>query len=133
MKIFQILNSICHWDATGKHPTIESTQGLYAPDIVFIEAPDYVFEGWGYDAEAEGDERFIQPTPPEHWLYDPETGTFYPDPDNPAEGWEEPEEKGAPETKALLVEIEGLQKQVADLQAEVKEKDAELSALKKAR
>jgi len=128
MKVFQIFNNICHWDATGKHPTLESTQGLYAPDIIFTEAPDYVFEGWGYDAG-----QFIQPEPPEHWLYDPETGTFYPDPDDPPEGWETPEEKEVPETRALLVEIESLQRQVADLQAEINEKDAELGILKKAK
>lgn len=79
MKIFQILDNICHWDATKKHPTLESTEEKYAPDILFVEAPDYVFEGWGYDADAEGDARFIKPTPPEGWLYDDATGTFYPE------------------------------------------------------
>ena len=79
MKIFQILNNICHWDATQKHPTLESTEGKYTPDILFVEAPDYVFEGWGYDAEAEGESRFIKPTPPDGWLYDDATGTFYPE------------------------------------------------------
>ena len=82
MKIFQILNDICHWDATIAHPTLESTEGKYAPDIVFVEAPDFVFEGWGFDPVESGDARFIQPTAPEHWCYDPETGTFYPDPNN---------------------------------------------------
>ena len=73
MKLFQILNGICHWDATSKHPTLASADGVYAPDIVFVEAPDSVFEGWGYlDGE------FIQPTPPDGWLYDEITGTFYP-------------------------------------------------------
>ena len=81
MRIFQTLQGFCHWDATIQHPTLESTEGLYAPNIKFIEAPDYVREGWGYDETAEGDERFIEPTPPEGWLYDRATGTFYPDPD----------------------------------------------------
>ena len=37
-----------------------------------MEAPDNVFEGWGYlDGE------FIKPTPPEGWLYDEATGCFY--------------------------------------------------------
>lgn len=78
MKIIQILNGFCHWDATRKHPTLASTEGLYVPYIHFIEAPDYVFEGWGYDETAKGDERFIKPTPPEGWAYDDDTGTFYP-------------------------------------------------------
>lgn len=84
MKVFQVLNNICHWDATRKHPTLESTVGFYAPNIIFIEAPDTVFEGWGY---VNGE--FIQPPFPEpsswttqsgeirQWMYDTETGTFY--------------------------------------------------------
>ena len=73
MKVFQILNGICHWDATRMHLTLADTAGRYAPDIVFAEAPDHVREGWGYTGGV-----FIQPTPPEGWGYDVETGTFYP-------------------------------------------------------
>lgn len=94
MKIFQILNNMCHWDATRMHPTLESTVGKYAPNIVFVEAPDYVFESWGYDESAEGDERFIQPTPPDGWLYDEATGTFYPEDELP----------GVPETEPTELE-----------------------------
>lgn len=78
MKIFQVNNGFCYWDATRQHPTLDSTAGLYAPTIEFVEAPDFVFEGWGFDSTEEGDTRFIQPTPPEGWSYDPATGTFYP-------------------------------------------------------
>ncbi len=89
MKIFQIFGGFCHWDATRKHPTLESTIGYYAPNIVFVEAPDTVWEGWGYDDTQEGDARFIQPSLPEpsqwttesgelrQWMYDTSTGTFY--------------------------------------------------------
>jgi hypothetical protein len=46
------------------------------PDNGFlVTAPDWVFEGWGYDARKSGDDRFIKPRPPEGWVYDPETGT----------------------------------------------------------
>lgn len=78
MKIFQIFKGFCHWDATYKHPTLKSTEGLYTSDIIFVEAPDYVFEGWGFNEDAEDEARFIQPTPPEGWVYDEKTGTFYP-------------------------------------------------------
>lgn len=79
MKIFQIFMGFCHWDATKVHPTLDSiSENQYHSSIKFVEAPDYVFEGWGYDEEAEGDECFIKPTPPEGWLYDNATGTFYP-------------------------------------------------------
>ena len=58
MKIFQILDGKCHWDATAKHPTLKSTAGRYSPEIVFVEAPDEVCEGWLFDATKTGDERF---------------------------------------------------------------------------
>ena len=76
MKIFQIVSNVCYWDATAVHPTLADTVGKYPSDIVFVEAPDYVFEGWGYDSTKVGYDRFIQPTPPEGWKYNTETGGF---------------------------------------------------------
>ena len=55
----------------------------FPPTDVFVEAPDYVFEGWGFDPLAEGDARFIKPEPPKGWLYDDATGTFYPADEDP--------------------------------------------------
>ena len=78
MKIFQILHNMCHYDATSIHSTLSDTVGKYAPDIIFVEAPDYVFEGWGYDDTKDGDSRFIKPTPPDGWLYDDTSGCFKP-------------------------------------------------------
>lgn len=85
MKVFQIVDCFCHWDATPEYPTLADTKGVFAPDILFVEAPDYVHEGWGFDETAIGDARFIQPTPPEGWLYNLETGTFYRDPSYPVD------------------------------------------------
>ena len=82
MKASQIFNGLCHYDTTFRHPTVASTEGYYPQDVLFVEAPDYVREGWGYDPAKEGDARFIEPVPPPHWLYDRETGTFDPDPDD---------------------------------------------------
>ncbi len=79
MKCFQIESGICYWDATKKFPTSKSTVGYFPPSLLFVDAPDYVFEGWGYDEEKEGDDRFIKPISLEGWLYDDETGTFYPE------------------------------------------------------
>lgn len=73
MRIFQVMNGICHWDATSQYPTLESTVGKFAPNVIFVEAPDHVREGWGY---LNGE--FIRPEPPPGWLYDEETGTYYP-------------------------------------------------------
>ena len=75
MKIFQIFNGFCHWQTPFK--SLEETKG-FPKDCIFVEAPDYVNEQWGFDDTKEGDERFIHPEPPEGWAYDEETGTFYP-------------------------------------------------------
>lgn len=72
MKVFQIEANVCYWDATRQFPTKESTVGYFPPELLFVEAPDYVFEGWGYS-----DGNFIKPTAPEGWIYDDDTGTFY--------------------------------------------------------
>ena len=91
MKIFQILDGICYYDATPIHPTLDSTVGKYPPTVQFVEAPDYVFENWGYDFAKSGDERFIKPTPPEGWYYDDATGSFQPinppEPETPTTPW----------------------------------------------
>lgn len=80
MKIFQIYNGFCHWQTPYK--SLEETKD-YPPDCIFVEAPDYVNEQWGFDDTKEGDERFIHPEPPEGWLFDEETGTFYPESEIP--------------------------------------------------
>lgn len=75
-KIFQIVNGFCYWQAP--YETLAETEGKYAPDIQFVEASDYVFEGWGY---VNGE--FIKPTAPEGFIYDEKTGTFYAAEDQP--------------------------------------------------
>ena len=77
MKIFQILDGWCHHDCSREFPNIQSTVGKFHPSIVFVEAPNYVFEGWAFDATKEGNDRFVKPEAPEGWLYDDATGTFY--------------------------------------------------------
>lgn len=77
MRIFQILGGFCHWDASNVLSSLDEAAERFAPDIVFVEAPDNVREGWGYDASLDGDARFIKPVPPDGWEYDDETGTFY--------------------------------------------------------
>lgn len=92
MKIFQIFDGFLHWDASNTVKRIENAAEMFAPDMEFVEAPDYVFEGWGYDPTQEGDARFLKPVPPEGWLYDDKTGTIYrPDdlPDDETDIWDE--------------------------------------------
>ena len=122
MKVMQIFNNICHWDATKQHPTLAGTEGKYASNIIFVEAPDYVFEGWGYDPAEKDDARFIKPTPPKGWLYDDKTGTLY-DPNYVPEPLEpEPE----PETPVTLTQkhidfLAGLMEGLTDEQTDTRE------------
>ena len=78
MKVFYIQDGFCFHYHPEYSSAVEASQ-YFHPSFLFVDAPDYVFEGWGYDAEAEGDARFIKPVPPEGWLYDDGTGTFYPE------------------------------------------------------
>lgn len=79
MKVFQIHDGICFKDYTKEYGSAEAARSRFSPSIRFEDAPDYVFEGWGFDETASGDGRFIRPIPPAGWYYDPETGTFYDD------------------------------------------------------
>lgn len=82
MKKMQILDGFCHYDITTVYNQYDLSN---VTSIVVVDAPDYVFEGWGYDETQEGDARFIKPTPPGGWLYDDATGTFYPEDSTPPE------------------------------------------------
>ena len=77
-KIMQIFEGRCHYDMTYiGYKDLADARAHYAPDIIIVEAPNKVFEGWEYDETKEGDARFIQPIPPEGWRYDEGTGTFF--------------------------------------------------------
>lgn len=87
MKIFQILHGMCHWETPFK--SLDETFGKFPTDCLFVEAPDYVTEQWGFDEFAVGDERFIKPSLPKGIeldededptktpvVYNDETGTY---------------------------------------------------------
>ena len=77
MKIFQILHNRCHWQTP--FTSLAETVGKFPPDCLFVEAPDYVNEQWGFDETEIGDDRFIKPEAPDGWIYDEESGQFYPE------------------------------------------------------
>ena len=77
MKIFQILHGRCHWQTP--FTSLAETVGRFPADCLFVEAPDYVNEQWGFDETEVGDDRFIKPVPPEGFIYDDETGQMYPE------------------------------------------------------
>lgn len=122
MKIFQILNGHCYWDASHVVGSLEEAAERFAPDIIFVEAPDYVHEGWGYDVLADGDARFVKPTPPEGWLYDDGSGTFYKEGDyKPSELNSSPEE--------LARKILNLKKDSAAVNEQITELQLALSSI----
>ncbi len=72
MKVFQIENGICYWDATQQFPTKQSTVGYFPPSVEFVETPDYVMEGWEYK-----NGQPIKPAELEGWSYNESTGQWY--------------------------------------------------------
>ena len=112
MKVFQIIDGFCHWDASAVLRRAAEAVGRFPEDDVFADAPDYVFEGWGFDASLCGDERFIKPIAPVGWVYDEGTGTFYREGDAPPA-----EVKKSPEQ--LAAENAQLRKSVAELEAQL--------------
>lgn len=117
MKVFQILDGFCYNDVTKQFNCLRATEGCFTPETKFAEAPDYVFEGWGYDETKEGDERFIKPEAPDGWLYDEGTGTFY------QEG-QLPQSKLTPEAK-----IATLEEQAADTDAVIVDQEYRITLL----
>lgn len=81
-KVFQIVNDKCNW--LTPYTSLGEVIGKYPSDCIFVEAPDYVFESWGYRLTDDdgnpvyGDDRFIKPIPPEGYVYDDDTGEFVP-------------------------------------------------------
>ena len=77
MKVFIVFNNFCYNDLSSRYKSKDEAKKNYDDKTEIVEAPDYVFEGWGYDETKIGDERFIKPISPDGWLYDDDTGTFY--------------------------------------------------------
>lgn len=83
MKIFQIVNGVCKWQTP--YNTVQETYNLYPADLLFVEAPDYVMEGWTYKVYDDkgnalvGENRFFKPIPEEGYFYDDLLGIVKPD------------------------------------------------------
>lgn len=110
MKIVQIIGNIVWWDASSVVSSLDDARDKFAPDLVFVEAPDEVREGWGYNPEAEGENRFLRPLAPAGYVYDEKTGTIV------------PEDKRTDKKR--------LTERIASLRAALDEAEAQLSALK---
>lgn len=51
VQIVQILNGLV-WHVYPEYTKLSDTIGRFAPDILFVEAPDYVTEQWRYDTSS---------------------------------------------------------------------------------
>lgn len=82
MKIFQIVDGFCKWETPYKN--MGEIISKFPSDCLFVEAPDYVFEGWGFRIKDDNDnilpedKRFIKPVPSDGYAYDPYTGKCIP-------------------------------------------------------
>jgi len=112
MKIMQVIDNLCWWDASSVVSSLEEARQKFAPDLVFVEAPDEVREGWGYNPRAKGKNRFLKPVAPDGYVYDEKTGTIVPE-DN-------------------RTEEERLTEKITALRAALEEAEAQLAALKEA-
>lgn len=82
-KVFEIVDGIC----IDKLPFTSLTTKITSrsSNVLFVQAPDYVFPGWGYknvDDDGNsitGDDCFIKPVAPEGYFYNDETGEFVAD------------------------------------------------------
>lgn len=69
MKVMEILNNTVHREYP-EYESAEEARKHFAPNIVFVDAPDTVWEGYGFDPSKQGDARFIRPLLNEGWEYD---------------------------------------------------------------
>lgn len=77
MKVVQIHNGQVYHDLSYKYSTASEASKFYSSEILIVDAPDYVFPGWGYNSSLDGDNKFIKPTVPEDMEYDEQTGTVW--------------------------------------------------------
>ena len=77
MKVFEIAYGHVHRDVSSRFSTAQKASKHFAPNIVFVDAPDNVFPGWGYNPNAVGNARFIKPEVGEGQEYNPETGEVW--------------------------------------------------------
>ena len=68
-KIFEIVNDRVHKEYP-QYDTVSEAYDHYSRDLTFVEAPDNVWVGFGFDSSKVGDERFIRPELSEGWVYD---------------------------------------------------------------
>lgn len=77
MKIFQIVNGVCHADFSSWENIDSIPSGTFPKKLInqLVEAPDYVFIDWLYSRSSK---KFTRMIIPEGYSYHSESGTIYP-------------------------------------------------------
>ena len=68
-KVMEILYNRVHREYP-EYDSADEASSHFAPTIRFVDAPDWVWPGYGYDDTKQGDERFVRPALNEGWEYD---------------------------------------------------------------
>lgn len=69
MKVVEILDNRVH----REYPEFGSASEAYSVhthELTFVDAPNWVMSGFGFDPSKKGDERFIRPELSEGWIWD---------------------------------------------------------------
>lgn len=69
MKIVEIVDGKVHREYPELH-SLEEAYQTYAKTLTFVECPDNVFPGFGFDSSKQGADRFIRPILEDGWEYD---------------------------------------------------------------
>lgn len=77
MKVLEIVENRVARDYSSDYGSVEEAYRYFSTDIEFVEAPDFVFPGWGYDRAQKGDARFLKPSVGVGLAYDDATGSVW--------------------------------------------------------
>ena len=69
MKVMEILNGVCHREYPEYKDATEARK-FFSDSIHFVDAPNWVWPGYGYNPNNFGDKRFLRPELGEGWVYD---------------------------------------------------------------
>lgn len=69
MKVVEIVNNRVHREYP-EFATVDDAYKKHSKSLLFVECPDNIQPGFGYDGTKQGNDRFIRPQLSEGWEYD---------------------------------------------------------------
>lgn len=83
-KVVEIVNGRVHREYP-RFKTSEEAYTVFARNLLFVDAPNNVHVGFGFDPDRQGDNRFIRPLLSEGWEYDENNHPWNPEAQRKAE------------------------------------------------